>query len=285
MTSTEQVRPAESMITTVVGGSGNRLHVREWGRRDGPPVLMIHGWSGNHLCWKNQVESGLADEFRLVALDLRGHGMSDQPLAADQYQQPRLWASDIAAVIDQCQLDRPTLVAWSYGGFVTCDYVRAYGQDAISAVNLVGGAVTLNEHFDHIGPAFLTNAPSGADPDLPTRVAALRRFWRAMTEHPLTEEDLETGLCGSVSVQPAVLGALISRQIDSDDVLGRLRVPVLVSHGRQDQIILASMAAHVLQVCPTATPSWYDGVGHMPFAEDPERFNRELGELVRGAAR
>jgi pimeloyl-ACP methyl ester carboxylesterase len=106
-----------------------------------------------------------------------------------------------------------------------------------------------------------------------------------MTEHPLTEEDLETGLCGSVSVQPAVLGALISRQIDSDDVLGRLRVPVLVSHGRQDQIILASMAAHVLQVCPTATPSWYDGVGHMPFAEDPERFNRELGELARGAAR
>jgi pimeloyl-ACP methyl ester carboxylesterase len=45
------------------------------------------------------------------------------------------------------------------------------------------------------------------------------------------------------------------------------------------------MAAHVLQVCPTATPSWYDGVGHMPFAEDPERFNRELGELARGAAR
>ena len=180
---------------------------------------MIHGWSGNHLCWKNQVASGLADEFRLVALDLRGHGMSDQPLDADQYQQPRLWASDIAAVIDQCQLDRPTLVAWSYGGFVTCDYVRAYGQDAISAVNLVGAAVTLNESFDHVGPAFLANAPGGANPDLPTRVAALRRFWRAMTEQPLTEEDLETGLCGSVSVPPAVLGALISRQIDSDDVL------------------------------------------------------------------
>jgi non-heme chloroperoxidase len=285
MTSTDQAQPAESTITTVVGGAGNRIHVREWGRRDGPTVLMIHGWSGSHQCWKNQIESGLADEFRLVAMDLRGHGMSDQPLDADQYRQQRLWATDLAAVIDQCHLDRPTLVAWSYGGFIVCDYVRAYGQDGISAVNLVGAAVTLNERFDHVGPAFLTNAPGGADPDLPTRVTALRRFWRAMTEGPLSEEDLETGLCGSVSVPPAVLGALINRRIDSDDVLSGLRVPVLVSHGRQDQIILASMAEHVLRVCPTATPSWYDGVGHMPFVEDAERFNRELAQLAREAAR
>jgi non-heme chloroperoxidase len=285
MTSTDQAQPAESTITTVVGGAGNRIHVREWGRRDGPTVLMIHGWSGSHQCWKSQIESGLADEFRLVAMDLRGHGMSDQPLDADQYRQQRLWATDLAAVIDQCHLDRPTLVAWSYGGFIVCDYVRAYGQDGISAVNLVGAAVTLNERFDHVGPAFLTNAPGGADPDLPTRVTALRRFWRAMTEGPLSEEDLETGLCGSVSVPPAVLGALINRRIDSDDVLSGLRVPVLVSHGRQDQIILASMAEHVLRVCPTATPSWYDGVGHMPFVEDAERFNRELAQLAREAAR
>ena len=246
---------------------------------------MIHGWSGNHLCWKHQVASDLADEFRLVALDLRGHGMSDKPLDAEQYQRPRLWAADIAAVIDQCELDRPTLVAWSYGGFVVCDFVRECGQDDISAVNLVGAAVTLNERFDDIGPAFLTHAPGGADPDLPTRIAALRRFWRSMTVQPLSQEELETGLSGSVAVPPQVLGALISRQIDSDDVLRALRVPVLVSHGRQDQIVSASMAEHVLQVCPTAEASWYDGVGHMPFTEDAGRFNRELAQLARGAVR
>ena len=80
-----------------------------------------------------------------------------------------------------------------------------------------------------------------------------------------------------------MLGALISRQIDSDDVLTRLHVPVLVTHGRQDQIVSPSMADHILRVCPTATASWYDVVGHAPFIEDPERFNRELAELVRGA--
>ena len=69
---------------------------------------------------------------------------------------------------------------------------------------------------------------------------------------PLSQEELETGLSGSVAAPPQVLGAMISRQIDSDDVLRALRVPVLVSHGRQDQIVSASMAEHVLQVCPTA---------------------------------
>ncbi len=282
---TTQQTTAPPTTTTVIGGGGTRIHVREWGPPDAPPILMIHGWSGNHLCWKDQVASELADEFRLVALDLRGHGMSDKPLDAEQYQQPRLWAADIAAVIDQRELDRPTLVAWSYGGFVVCDFVRECGQDDISAVNLVGSAVTLNERFDDIGPAFLAHAPGGADPDLPTRIAALRRFWRSMTVQPLSQEELEIGLSGSVAVPPQVLGALISRQIDSDDVLTTMRVPVLVSHGREDQIVSASMAEHVLQVCPTAEASWYDEVGHMPFTEDAGRFNRELGRLARGAVR
>jgi non-heme chloroperoxidase len=285
MTTTEQSTQAQGMTTTVMGGGDARIHVREWGPPDGPPILMIHGWSGNHLCWKDQVASELADEFRLIALDLRGHGMSAKPLGPEEYQDPRLWAADIAAVIDQCQLDRPTLVAWSYGGFIVCDYIREYGEDAISAIDLAGAAVTLNERFDNIGAAFLTHAPGGADPDLPTRIAALRRFWRSMTVQPLSQEELETGLSGSVSVPPQVLGALISRRIDSDDVLSKLRVPVLVSHGRQDQIVSASMAEHVLRVCPTAHASWYEEVGHMPFTEDAGRFNRELAQLAREARR
>ena len=236
------------------------------------------------MCWRHQVDSYLAEEFRLVALDLRGHGMSECPLEVDQYRTGQWWADDIAAVIEQCNLERPALVGWSYGGFVICDYLRAYGDDAISAINLVGAAVTLNERFDDIGPAFLANAPAGADPDLPTRITALRRFWRAMTAGPLDPAELETGLCGSISVPPQVLGALISRQIDSDDVLSRISVPVLVSHGRHDQIVLPSMAEHILRACPTATASWYDGAGHAPFIEKSERFNRELAALVRSGA-
>jgi non-heme chloroperoxidase len=283
MTTTDDTMSRSTRVHTVVGGDGQALHVREWGRPEGPPVLFIHGWSGNHMCWTHQVESALVDEFRLVAMDLRGHGMSDRSLDASQYQDARLWAADVAAVIGQLELARPTLVGWSYGGFVIGDYLRAYGEAAISAINFVGAAVNLNERFDDIGPAFLAAAPAGSDPDLPTRITGLRQFWRNMTADPLDPAEFETGLCGSVSVPYQVLGALVSRQIDSDPVLAGVTVPILVSHGRQDQIVLPSMAEHVLQMCPTARASWYDGVGHLPFAEDPARFNTELAELTRSA--
>jgi len=69
--------------------------------------------------------------------------------------------------------------------------------------------------------------------------------------------------------------------IDSDDVLRALSVPLLVSHGRAERVVLPAMAEHVLSVCPTAEASWYDGVGHAPHLEDPARFNRELAALTR----
>jgi non-heme chloroperoxidase len=75
-----------------------------------PPILLIHAWSQNHLCWAKQYDSAPADEFRLVAYDLRGHGMSQAPLEAEHYTDAKLWADDVAAIIDRLALDRPVLV-------------------------------------------------------------------------------------------------------------------------------------------------------------------------------
>ncbi len=135
-----------------------QLHVREWGRPDGPPVLLIHGWSQSLQCWRHQTVGELADQCRIVALDLRGHGMSERPPETAAYQDGDLWADDIAAAIHQLNLHRPVLVGWSYGGFVISDYLRAYGQETTAAVNFVGAAVLRNERSDHIGPSLLDNA-------------------------------------------------------------------------------------------------------------------------------
>ncbi|MEV5966075.1 alpha/beta hydrolase [Kribbella sp. NPDC051952] len=265
----------------VIGGGGVRLHAREWGNRQGRPILFIHGWSASHVCWSHQMSGRLAEEFRLVAFDNRGHGMSEKPLGAENYRDPQLWADDLAAVIDQLDLDRPVLVAWSYGGFIVSDYVRAYGEDRIGAVNLVGAAVTMKPPtFDHIGPGFLGNAPDASMPDLATNIAAIHRFLDVCTAEPLDPHDWTAALAWNMVVPPEVRGALISREINSDDVLTTLSVPVLVTHGRSDTIVLPSMAEHVLDVCKTATPSWYDAVGHMPFVEDQTRFDQELTEFV-----
>jgi pimeloyl-ACP methyl ester carboxylesterase len=58
-------------------------------------------------------------------------------------------------------------------------------------------------------------------------------------------------------------------------------VQVLVTQGREDSVVLPAMAEHILAVCPTAQASWYEGVGHLPHLEEPERFNRELAALAR----
>ncbi len=72
-------------------------------------------------------------------MDNRGHGMSERPVQPEHYVDAQLWADDVAAVIEQVDLERPVLVAWSYGGFIVSDYVRAYGTAEIAGVNLVGG--------------------------------------------------------------------------------------------------------------------------------------------------
>ena len=269
-------------VHTIEGGGGLRLHVREWGDPQGAAILLVHGWSQSHMSWEHQYDSTLANEFRLVALDLRGHGMSEKPSEAEHYTDERLWADDIAAVIGALSLDRPVLVGWSYG-FIVSDYVRAHGEGSISGINFVGAAVMLTETFDNIGPGFLENAQDASSEDLPTNIAAIRRFLRVCTVEPMDEEDREKALCYNMVVPSRVRGGMLSRRIDSDDVLSRMTLPVLMTHGTEDNVVLPSMGRHILDVCPTAEASWYEGVGHAPFLEDPERFNRELAGFTRRA--
>jgi non-heme chloroperoxidase len=271
---------------TVAGGGGLRLHVREWGQPDGPPVLFIHGWSQSHLCWDKQYKSPLRDEFRLVAYDLRGHGMSEAPPGPECYTDAALWADDLAAVIDELGLDRPVLVGWSYGAFVICDYLRAYGQGRIAALNFTGGGVKLGEAAfgTFIGPGFLDHFADATADDLPANIRGMRAFLRANLAKPVSAEDFETALCWNMAVAPQVRASMAAREIDGDDVLRTLTVPLLVTHGRADTVVLPAMAEHILATCPTAKVSWYDGVGHAPHMEEPSRFNRELAELTRTRA-
>jgi non-heme chloroperoxidase len=234
MTQNEQARTGRMKVHVVRGGGGLRLHVREWGQADGPPLLFIHGWSQNHLCWARQYDSALAGEFRLVAYDLRGHGMSEAPLEPGHYTDGKLWADDVAAITEELDLDRPVLVGWSYGAFVICDYVRAHGQHPIAAIDFVEGAVKLGEAAfgTLIGPGFLDHFVAATADDLPTNIAAMRSFVRACVVKPVPDDDLQTAICWNVTVPAAIRANLAAREIDCDDVLAALEVPLLVTHRR-----------------------------------------------------
>jgi non-heme chloroperoxidase len=272
-------------IQTIKGTSGVKLHAREYGNSAGIPILLIHGWSQSHLCWSKQYESGLKDDARIVALDLRGHGMSDAPTELDQYTDGDKWADDITAVIDQLALDRPILVGWSYGGYIISDYVRRKGQGSIAAINFVDAAVVLSPTAfgSLIGPGFLENAPGACQNDLPTNIAAVRRFLRACIVKPVSQNDFEEFLASNMVVKPDVRSALLQRQLDFGSVIEGISVPVLVTHGRSDTVVLPAMADYILNHCKTAEVSWYDGVGHTPFLEEPMRFNSELKRFATNA--
>ena len=270
-------------IHTIRGGGGLNIHVREWGKPSGPAILLIHGWSQNHLCWAQQYESELAEEFRIVALDLRGHGMSDSPREVSHYNQSELWAEDIHAIITQLDMVKPILNGWSYGGLVIADYVRIFGTENIGAINFVGAAPALNEAAlgKLIGPGFYENFEPCTNADLAISLPAIAKFLHDCFEIEPPPAEFEVMLGFNALVAPEVRANLAARDLDNSDILASIDVPVLVTHGRQDVVVLPASGELFLNACKNATSAWYDGVGHVPFVEDAERFNRDLAELAR----
>jgi pimeloyl-ACP methyl ester carboxylesterase len=92
---------------TIQGGNDITLHVDETGIEAGDPILFIHGYTQSRLSWDRQMDSDLAENFRLVAMDDRGHGLSDKP--KDAYGNSDLWADDVQGVISELSFDQPVL--------------------------------------------------------------------------------------------------------------------------------------------------------------------------------
>lgn len=265
---------------TVTGGGGIDLHVEVTGNRDGQAILFIHGYSQSWLSWAKQLESNLADDFHLVAMDDRGHGRSDKP--KDAYADSELWADDVQGVIESLDLAQPVLVGWSYGGLIISDYLAKYGDDHVAGINLVGAISKLGteDATAVIGDDFLELVPGFESTDVTESVNTLETFIDRCTHDPLPPEELRTMLGFNVIVPPYVREALHSRTVTHDDDLRGIEKPVLITHGEQDGIVLPAAAEEHAGLIETAETSLYPDVGHAPFWEDPERFNEELREFA-----
>lgn len=267
---------------TITGGGGLKLAAYEAGKADGRPILFIHGFSGNYLTWDSMFSGPLAAEFRLVAFDLRGHGQSDKPLEAVRYTNSELWADDLAAVIRAKNLVRPVLVGWSYGGYVIADYIRKFGDSKIGGVVFLG-AVTKNGTSEAAGfltPEALALFPDVLSADVRKSIEGTRALTR-MFANSMSETTWEIAYGSAMMVPPEIRAAMFSRVLDNDDVLARIRVPTLAIHGTGDRIVRVSAARHTAETVPNAKLLLYDGVGHAPHLDVPERLSRDLAEFVR----
>src|SRR5574342_124923 len=263
---------------TVKSVDGVALAGQEWGNPSGPEILFIHGFSQSHLSWSRQLKSVLAQEFRMVTFDLRGHGNSDKPLMPEAYRESRRWADDIGAIIKQVGLRKPVLVGWSYGGRVMNDYLTHYGDGAIAGLDYVAATSTTKPGVLGPGSRFL---PAMTSEDLTVNIEATQQFLVSCFKIQPSAEDMATALAYNMMVPPKVRGFLGGRPANYDDGLSRVKVPVLVTQGHEDQVVLPAMSEHTLSVVKHAKGVFYSGVGHSSFYEVSDRFNADLAAFVR----
>ena len=100
---------------------GLRFHYRDWGNPSAPPVLLLHAYTSHARSW-DTVAKGLADRFRVLALDLRGHGESAW---APSYQELRL-VGDVVEFVETLGLGTFSLVGFSIGGSAAITYAQLY---------------------------------------------------------------------------------------------------------------------------------------------------------------
>jgi pimeloyl-ACP methyl ester carboxylesterase len=265
----------------IAGGGGIQLHVVETGKPNGCAILFIHGISQCWLTWGRQMNSELAGHCRLVAMDMRGHGLSDKP--RDGYADSRLWADDLNAVIRHLNLDHPVLSGWSYGPLVILDYLRHYGEDGISGVNFIGGVTKLGSEaaMSVLTPQFLGLVQGFFAADVEVSVSSLECLLRLCFEE-LSAEELYTMLGFNVSVPPYVRQALFSRCFDNEDLLPKIRKPVLITHGINDSVVkTTAVDQHKASIAHAQVDM--RKAGHAPFWDDAAGFNRRLLEFVTAA--
>jgi non-heme chloroperoxidase len=260
----------------VTGAGGVQLNVVATGNSKGRPVLFIHGFSQSWFCWNRQLISDLADDHRMVAMDLRGHGLSDKP--GDGYTDSQLWADDVHAVIQVLQLDHPILCGWSYGPLLILDYIRHHGEDEIGGMVFVGGVTRLGSDaaLSVLDPNFLSLVPGFFATGVEESVSSLRSLLGLCFPRALSAEELYLMLGYNVTVPPHVRQALFSRSFDNDDLLPRIRKPAMVVHGADDAVVKvavvdqhkAALAHAQIQIIPNA--------GHAVFWNDAPGFNQCL---------
>jgi pimeloyl-ACP methyl ester carboxylesterase len=268
----------------ITGGAGTRLHVVEAGNPLGPPIVFIHGFSQCWRAWSRQLDSDLAADHRLVAMDMRGHGLSDKPTEA--YADSKLWADDVHAVIQDLKLNQPILCGWSYGSLVFLDYVRHYGDGAVGGLHFVGGISKLGseEALAVLTPEFLALVPGLLSPDTGVSTPALEALARLCFVQPLAQQELAAMLEDSVAVPSYVRQSLFARSSDNDDLLPMIRKPVLITHGADEAIVRGSIVGQHSTRIPHAEVHLMPGTGHAPFWEDAAAFNRRLRAFAASAA-
>jgi pimeloyl-ACP methyl ester carboxylesterase len=115
---------------------------------------------------------------------------------------------------------------------------------------------------------------------LVSNIESTTNFLRACFAVQPAPEDFQRMLAFNMVVPPQIRKMAIARSVNPGDMLPKIDVPVLLTHGTEDGLLLPSMSRYAATKIPNARLSIYEGIGHSPFYEDAPRYNAELADFV-----
>jgi 3-oxoadipate enol-lactonase len=242
----------------------------------GSAVVLIHGYPFNRSMWAEQV-SALADSYRVVTLDLRGHGESESSTGASTM---KLMAQDVATLMDELQIDRAVIGGLSMGGYVTLAFYQLFPgrveklllADTRAQADTEEGKATRADQVQQIqaeGMTGIVNAmlPKLLSPETVSKQPEIVKRVRDMMMHTSPE---------------GAIGALrgMAEREDQTERLTQINVPTLIVVGKEDPITPVADSQKMHEGIADSQLVVIENASHVSNIEQPEQFNRALKDFL-----
>lgn len=252
---------------------GARIAYRDEG--GGRPLVLLHGLMAHGGFFEKQRE--LADAFRIVAVDLRGHGGTPK---GEESPKIATLARDIAALVDALGLEGAVGIGWSLGAAVLWRVLAGPASQRFAGAVVVDMTPrVLNDAGWDLGLSRETcEARSQAiRDDFPAFAAAAGQ---AIFADP--GPDADRAAEAFAANDSSAIGALWESLVEEDfrPLLPAIRQPTLVVHGARSHLYGADTAGHLVAALPNARAVTFDRSGHAPHLEQPDLFNAVIREFA-----
>ena len=256
---------------------GARLAYDDSGK--GRPVVLIHGVCMSRRFFE-RTTAALAERFRVVNVDLRGHGESP---ACEGGHTVAQYAQDVKHLLDTLELEGAVLVGWSMGTFVTWDLLRQFGCEGIAGhVNVSQGPTDLaKEGWELAGFSLeaLFEALAAIQDDFQGFAGELIPL---MFMHEPTAEEHALLLSEILRVGANAGTCILLDQTLQDyrELVTSYALPTLLTWGADEKFVAAANGPWLEAAQSDAELVVFEQSGHCPMWEEPERFNQVVGDWI-----
>ena len=252
---------------------------------EGQPIVLVHGWLCSSRFWQKNVPE-LADEFRVVTIDLRGHGNSSKTLSGHTISQ---YARDVQQVIEHLDLHDAVLVGWSLGGPVVLScYQQSCSDSRLKALGLVDTCPFPFSPEDWNSHALRNYSFDGMHATFAACTADQRKFAAGFTHRMFKQKpsdaDADWVVAEMMKTPPWIAEAVYSDFVMSDffRTLPSVQIPVIVFGGNSGVFPKGiAMGKAIADQAQHGTFIPFEDAGHILFYEQPRKFNAALRAFIK----